>query len=666
MSTLVMIVNGINALIMILSLLWGLAAVRSVVKRITGQLQFSDTVCRVTGPASRIIPNWDIGSELKRRVWHPFWEAVLMKEGESYAKRLSDMQNKARDVGKHRVLEHWKNAADEGKNKVRERLMKEFEGVDVYYNAVSHDGHLDSKTCFGKMYVVAYPFHAVMVYDDSDDYTFIWEDCTHKLLEQNDSRETKRRRLVREKLRGLCAADLSYGPTLTYHLQRWEQHRVPDGTETYKDSKGNTHTRQKYATVNVLITYSKGHLAIGMNYDLEMQSGFKLTLKLTDGTGVAVAPSTGQRHTINTTATLTREELGINNEFKECDALRQLFNNHPNNKIWPEGLRRWQNKVKTYREKLLKKRCEDESVLSSAFWLHIYDNDTATREEIEAYFKNFEARERVKQIPRRHKEGLDYLMNKMGWVNKHPCAAIWYVFFDDLWETNNEVKKIETLQEELDPSEEDSIAFRPMKRESLEKWLEERGLKGSYRWITPKTLDYLYGLLEKTDEDYSNFDAEMQGTDDTKDATKENREEATEETEEESKEESQDLVSEETKENEEGVEEEEAKTQDEENQGDAKRDNEKREERESAKGKHIPSGFQFTPAVNCAYSVRRNTTTNKVVHQSLHAMEQGKVKNMAMYGGGAYIATDVDKVEEEPAENAEQGVAVESRDSEET
>jgi hypothetical protein len=137
-SALVMIANTLNAVVMVLALLWGIAAVRSFVKGITGQLQFSNSVTRVTGPATRVIPTWDIASELKRRIWHPFWEAVLVEEGEIYAKRLTDMQNKARDVGKKRVLEHWKNAANEDMNLVRERLMEEFEGVDVYYNAVSH------------------------------------------------------------------------------------------------------------------------------------------------------------------------------------------------------------------------------------------------------------------------------------------------------------------------------------------------------------------------------------------------------------------------------------------------------------------------------------------------------------------------------------------------
>ena len=136
-SALVMVANSVNAIVMLLATLWGFAAVRSFVKGITGQLQFSDSVKRVVGPAKKVIPHWDISSELKRRVWHPFWEAVLLEEGEVYAKRLTEMQGKARDVGKHRILQHWKNGANEEINEVRQRLMEEYEGVDVYYSGVS-------------------------------------------------------------------------------------------------------------------------------------------------------------------------------------------------------------------------------------------------------------------------------------------------------------------------------------------------------------------------------------------------------------------------------------------------------------------------------------------------------------------------------------------------
>lgn len=135
-SALVMVVNSVNGLIMALGALWGMSKVRALVKSTTGSLQFSNSLTRVEGPAKKIIPHWNICFELKNRIWRPFWEAVLLEEGEVYAKRLTDMQSKARDAGKKRILDHWKNGAIEEMTEVREKLMTDYEGVDVYFSGV--------------------------------------------------------------------------------------------------------------------------------------------------------------------------------------------------------------------------------------------------------------------------------------------------------------------------------------------------------------------------------------------------------------------------------------------------------------------------------------------------------------------------------------------------
>lgn len=136
-------------------------------------------------------------------------------------------------------------------------------------------------------------------------------DRTQELLDQNEDEEIRRRKLVRQKLRGLCDDDLGYGPELTYHLQRWETHEVPDGTRTYRDNDGKERTEQLYSTVQVLMTYSKGKLSIGMNYDLPMQAGFNFQLNLTDGEGEVTAPRTGEHRTVRNRTTLSMKDAGI-------------------------------------------------------------------------------------------------------------------------------------------------------------------------------------------------------------------------------------------------------------------------------------------------------------------------------------------------------------------
>lgn len=176
--------------------------------------------------------------------------------------------------------------------------------------------------------------------------------------------------------------------------------------------------------------------------------------------------------------------------------------------------------------------------------------------------------------------------------------------------------------------------------------------------------------LDKTDEDYSNFDAEMQGADKTVEEKPKTGSHKDKERGEETKEVDTKRKEPQAEENAEKIENEDRETvsvdQDTgkpSGKEDGQEDTGETTKNESAKGKHIPSGFEFTPAVNCAYTVRRNTPTNKVVHESLHAMEQGKVKNLAMYGGGVYIPFDIDKVAKTKVEE-ESDDDTDSKDSE--
>lgn len=130
---------------------------------------------------------------------------------------------------------------------------------------------------------------------------------------------------------------------------------------------------------------------------------------------------------MHNTCKLGLSDIGIDHKFSECAALQQLFNNSPNSEIWPKGLQNWHQKLTAYRSKFLKQRTEAEGLLSSAFWLHVYDNDSATREEIELYLTKFEAHPAVRDMPVKFKEEFDFLFERMKWVNSHPCAALWYV-----------------------------------------------------------------------------------------------------------------------------------------------------------------------------------------------------------------------------------------------
>jgi len=104
--------------------------------------------------------------------------------------------------------------------------------------------------------------------------------------------------VVRRNNRRICRALALTGEQVYYPHQRTESHSVPDGTETYTDSEGKTHTRTRYTTVQVLMTYTNGVMRVTGKNKKAYARGFYATLSFSDGHGVAIAPHTGKHHQI--------------------------------------------------------------------------------------------------------------------------------------------------------------------------------------------------------------------------------------------------------------------------------------------------------------------------------------------------------------------------------
>lgn len=79
--------HAVNLLVMLLAALWDIEKIRVVCKSLLGRLEFTDSVSRSSMTAKDIVPKWTIPSEVKLRIWQPFWDAVLETEGDHLVKR---------------------------------------------------------------------------------------------------------------------------------------------------------------------------------------------------------------------------------------------------------------------------------------------------------------------------------------------------------------------------------------------------------------------------------------------------------------------------------------------------------------------------------------------------------------------------------------------------
>jgi hypothetical protein len=199
----------------------------------------------------------------------------MTKCEDDVAQRLLKLQSDTVTYGMKYISGHWKGLTIQQVANDRVFCRQHLEGVDVFWDnpTGTRDGHLDSQTKFGKMYVVPYPFHCVIVYDDAPDESFIRDnDQLRNLVALNTHPEILKKKEIRVFLRALSRSNIP----IYFPFQRLETETVEDGTETYRDSDGNTQTRTVYSTVTFNVYYKSGVIAVTGDTDKVLTAGFNV------------------------------------------------------------------------------------------------------------------------------------------------------------------------------------------------------------------------------------------------------------------------------------------------------------------------------------------------------------------------------------------------------
>ena len=492
-SVLVTIVNVLNGLLMGAIVLASTNAYKKLFRAVT----FSNRVEDEEGPADRIVPTWDIPKEIRRRLWQDFWEGLIMKDYEKVGPRLLELKEIGYEKGIKRVESHFAHAANPAFRQVEHALLNHLEGVDVFYDRPPADGHLDSKMRMGKMYINPFPFHAVMVYDDSSDHTFIHDVGDLQYLATINLVADFvgfAKRQLREHIRAFhCSGEL-----VRHHHECDRIFHVPDGTHEETDHRGETRTVQDYSDITVHLTFHEGRMHIRSEDDKNLWSaGFDPWLFYCDGHGQARKPRTGEMfYATNAQLTFGSGELGFDRgDYTLTAGTRLAQMVAENGGLLQRGTAKRRAVVANYRSTLNAKRAAKEATLSSAFWLFIYMNDTATRPQVERFFASCESRGPLAGLPSEHRAGLDFAYGRLAFARSGPCAAFWCLFWHDLWACNKSLPPFEAAAEMLDPMRPASVAYRPMPRPQLEQALGAKGLwkpKPSREWVHAGVLDVLY------------------------------------------------------------------------------------------------------------------------------------------------------------------------------
>ena len=476
------IANAINGVVVVSTFCLKSKAFKSRIKNIRGKFSFSDTVLEIeTGTAERLVPGWDLEREVKHRIWHTFWEGMLLNKcGEDVARRLLELKDATMNSGIENIRNHWRGQEDSSIAKMRLDCRQHLEGVDVYWNDASgtRDGVLDSKTCFGKMYIVPYPFHCVVVYDDAKDESFIRDDKFETFYKLNMTPQVIEKRTLRQKIRCLAR----WGGEIEFPFSREETETVADGTktETYEDAEGNSQTRQvtNYSTVTFTCYYNRGRIQLATESKSAMAAGFNVSMRYADGTGQAVLPNTGETHHFhNRCATMGPDHIGLHDDMSETATLSEIF--QKTDDIWTSELPKLIAEHDNYRQTLIQKARDANKVLGDGFWYFVYNNHQLPREALLSYLDTQEGNDTIREMASTQAAALDFLFRRMAYVNSHPAIKLWYVFWDDFYYQNKEMDRVVKCADDFNPIKATSICYRVLKRQDLEQWLDTRKLIGS-------------------------------------------------------------------------------------------------------------------------------------------------------------------------------------------
>jgi len=480
---------------------------------------------------------WDLRREKKVRIWHKFWDGFFAQLKQEYkedpkhevhtmATRHQFFKDQVADVGMKKIM-RWYSSKNPRVLWARQRMICDLEGIDVWVGeeclmendlikieGTDSDGKWSSRTGFAKVWLQMFPLRAFVSYDDDEDIAICYDPSILKIAEMNvENPEIKRRVKLRRKLRCLNQQ------MCNLPFQQYITKEVGDGV-VYKDGK---ETKVK-KTVSVLFNFKVGFVEIkqgkkplwwsynkrgcgcdpnkACKHKIDLSAGFEFEMTYRDGYGVTIEADGGEWH--NEVMVKGPEHIGLGSSFDDTEKVTELFD--LNKPLWEQGqLGNYSQLLMEYRNQMNDERTVQASLLSNSFWPNIYNNyDITTKEILPLLNENPTLNKYVQMAP----EAWKYVWARMDFVSSHPSLLYWFVFWDDFWEENHEMKVMQDKIEDFGPNNPNSIMYRPIKRTELEAFLIEHELMSppatccdvfcGGRDLTlffPKLLDKLYNNI---------------------------------------------------------------------------------------------------------------------------------------------------------------------------
>ncbi|TFK77139.1 hypothetical protein BDN72DRAFT_953613 [Pluteus cervinus] len=330
------------------------------------------------------------------------------------------------------------------RERIEDIIQKQFIGPDSYWND-PENSQTECTHFFGNAWWIPFPPTLVMKYDEGP--LVVLQDLAKLEIyaQQNLSRSVQRKRQIRMSIRAL-----------DNRVVRWPyEHNQPIGAQTLwccGRGRYNAMTRIPFHTC-VLRLKRQGNLEWR---GLHCGSGFSVELEYARDVKVP------------------GEIIGLNEDLDLTPQLARFL--ELNQDVIDANLPQVEEIMSDYRRFHRKEYLWKNHVLSYQFLSSVYDKPQEPRALMQYVLDN-ERDSRVHEVFSRNEDAIEAAYDRLSAVTVCEASTWWYLFWDDLWRRNYlSIPGLQTHAKDFNPHYNSSIAYTPLPRAELERFLSQRGL----------------------------------------------------------------------------------------------------------------------------------------------------------------------------------------------
>ncbi|PWN43949.1 hypothetical protein IE81DRAFT_287997 [Ceraceosorus guamensis] len=439
--------------------------------------------------------------------WPPYMLWFEGSPAERHVENLKILKAIGSDTYREQVdlLRNGENAAR--LTAVMDAIQSRLAGPDAYWRPTQPPFPVGVSSWFGKAFLVPFPPTLVMRYDQVQGDETVQLSTLGELelfVSQNEDPEVLSRRWVRTALRALDGQLVQAPHTEVVQIGG----RLASSESFLQRRRSRVRAalglgpRQGSGefTLACPTSYETGTLRIARR-ELGWQggphdfaSGFEVTVTYAEGTRQDPEGLTRVRKALTVDGTTA---FGLHDDFRLTSDLVRFL--RANEHIVHARRDNVERNLQQYRDGYATEAIRKRETLDYAFLTDVFDAPTLDRVQLRQTLRMVTRNPSVQHLPRQYRAAMTLLHERLMHVNQSPVHKWWWLFWDDLWRQNGrDYSQLRRHRRALCPHYPSSIAYQPVPRAELERFLDQRGLwqcQGARGVINRGLLNRLYFYL---------------------------------------------------------------------------------------------------------------------------------------------------------------------------